>query len=67
MAKVKVMTAFIDRHTKHRHPIGEVFEATEERISEINGVNPNLIQVIDEPAVKVDAPKRTRKQVKDNE
>lgn len=67
MVKVKVMTAFVDRHTKHRHPVGEVFEATEERISEINAVNPKLIQVINESADKVEAPKRTRKQVKDNE
>ena len=60
MAKIKVMMSFIDIHTKNRHPVGEVFEATEERIAEINAVNPNLIQVIpDEPVVE--APKRNRK------
>lgn len=70
MAKIKVMIPFIDKHTKNRHPVGEVFEATEERISEIKSVNPELIQVIPEsdPVVEpagepvVTAPKkRTRK------
>ena len=61
MAKIKVMMAFIDRHTKNRHPVGEVFEATEERISEINAVNPDLIQVIPESEPAVEAPKRKRK------
>jgi hypothetical protein len=54
MAKVKVMMSFIDIHTMKNHPVGEVFEATEERIAEIKSVNPDLIQVL---------PERKRKKV----
>jgi hypothetical protein len=61
MAKIKVMMSFIDIHTKNTHPVGEVFEASEERISEIKSVNPDLIQVI--PESVVEAPKRKRKKV----
>lgn len=60
MAKVKVMMPFTDRHTKEKHSVNEVFEASAERIAEINAVNPNLIQVIPDEAV-VEAPKRKRK------
>lgn len=63
MAKIKVMMSFIDIHTKNRHPVGEVFEASEERISEICAVDPNLIQVIPESEPVVEAPKRKRKKV----
>lgn len=62
MAKIKVMMSFIDIHTKNRHPEGEVFEATPERVAEIQSVNPDLIQVIPE-ADPVVVPKKKRKKV----
>lgn len=58
MAKVKVLDSFVDVHTRKVHPVGEVFEATEERIAEIQSVNPDLIEVV-EPA------KKTRKKAGD--
>ena len=61
MAKIKVLMAFIDIHTKNRHPVGEVFEASEERISEIQSVDPNLIQVIPESETAVNVPKKRKK------
>ena len=63
MAKIKVMMAFIDAHTLTRHPEGEVFEATPERVAEIQSVNPDLIQVIPEADPVVDVPKKKRKKV----
>lgn len=63
MAKIKVMMTFIDVHTMKRHPEGEVFEATPERIAEIQSVNPELIQVIPEADTVVDVPKKKRKKV----
>jgi hypothetical protein len=54
MAKVKVLESFMDVHTKALHPVGEVFEATEERIAEIRSVNPDLIEVLSDA-------KKTRK------
>jgi hypothetical protein len=62
MAKIKVMMTFIDVHTLNRHPEGEVFEATPERIAEIQSVNPDLIQVIPEEDPVV-VPKKKRKKV----
>lgn len=62
MAKIKVMMSFIDIHTKNRHPVGEVFEATPERIAEIQSVDPKLIQVIPDEEV-VDVSKRKKKKV----
>jgi hypothetical protein len=46
MAKVKVVESFVDIHTRAVHPIGEVFEATEERIAEIQSVSADLIEVV---------------------
>ena len=63
MAKVKVMMSFIDVHTMNRHPEGEIFEATPERVAEIQSVNPDLIQVIPEDDPVVDVPKKKRKKV----
>lgn len=63
MAKIKVMMPFTDRHTKEKHSVGEVFEASAERIAEISAVNPALIQVIAEAEPVVEAPKRKRKKV----
>lgn len=59
MAKVKVLETFMDIHTKALHTVGEVFEATEERIAEIQSVKSSLIEVV--------APvKKTRKKAGDN-
>jgi hypothetical protein len=60
MVKVKVLEPFVDIHTKNRHPVGEVFEATSERIAEICAVDPALIQIVSDETV-VEAPKRKRK------
>lgn len=46
MAKVIVLASFIDAHTGKNHPVGEVFEASEERIAEIKKVDVGLIQVM---------------------
>jgi hypothetical protein len=46
MEKVKVLVSFIDIHTNEVHPVGEVFEATEERIAEIQSVSSKLIEVV---------------------
>ena len=62
MARIKVLKPFIDIHTKNRHIVGEVFEATPERVAEICAVDPSLIQVIPDEEV-VEAPKRKRKKV----
>ena len=59
MAKVKVMESFIDVHTKALHNVGEVFEATEERIAEIQSVSAKLIEVVSEE-------KKPRKRAGDN-
>lgn len=62
MAKVKVLESFKDVHTHAFHPVGEVFEATEERIAEIQSVNKNLIEVM----VTEESPvKKTRKKAGD--
>ena len=59
MAKVKVLESFVDVHTKKLHPVGEVFEANEERIAEIQSVNVNLIEL-------VEFAKKTKKKAGDN-
>lgn len=62
MAKVKVLESFMDVHTKALHPVGEVFEATEERIAEIQYVNADLIEIV----AGTEAPaKKTRKKAGD--
>lgn len=43
---VKVKNPFIDKYTNYHYEIGETFEATEERIAEINSVDENLIEVV---------------------
>lgn len=58
MAKIKVMQSFIDIHTDAVHKVGEIFEADEKRIAEIQSVSPDLIKVMEE---KKPTPKRTRK------
>lgn len=62
MAKVKVLESFMDVHTRALHPVGEVFEATEERIAEIRSVNANLIEVVSGEEAPV---KKTRKKAGD--
>ena len=61
MAKVKVLDSFVDVHTRKVHPVGEVFEATEERIAEIQSVNADLIEVVAEAPAK-----KPRKKAGDN-
>ena len=63
MAKVKVVESFIDVHTRELHPVGEVFEATDERIAEIQSVSANLIEVVSGAEAPV---KKTRKKAGDN-
>ena len=46
MAMIKVKKSFIDAHTGVNHPVGETFEATDERIAEINKVSPDLIEIV---------------------
>ena len=67
MANIKVLKPFTDVHTRQHRYVGEVFEATEERISEINSVDPTLIQVIGEPEVVDETPKKKKKKVKNDE
>ena len=58
MAKVKVLESFMDVHTRAFHPVGEVFEATKERIAEIQSVGADLIEVVSGEEAPV---KKTRK------
>ena len=62
MARIKVLRPFIDIHTKNRHGVNEVFEATPERVAEIQSVDPDLIQVLPDEEV-VSVPKRSKKKV----
>lgn len=56
--KLKVLVKFIDKHTGNLHNVGEVFEATEERLQEIMSVG-NYVSVVEE-----EAPKKKRKRRK---
>lgn len=64
MVKVKVLMSFEDIHTKKIHPVGEVFEATEERIAEIQSVSAKLIEVVSGEEAPV---KKTRKKAGDKQ
>lgn len=44
--KVKVTEAFIDKRTGKNHEVGEIFEADEKRIKEIQSVKASLIKVM---------------------
>lgn len=44
--KVKVTEAFIDKRTGKNHEVGEIFEADEKRIKEIQLVKASLIKVM---------------------
>lgn len=46
MLNVKVKERFIDIHTGFIHEVGEIFEATEERIAEIKSKKEDLIEVV---------------------
>lgn len=46
MKKVVVNVEFIDRYTKKKVKAGSKLKLTEERIAEINSVNPHFITVI---------------------
>lgn len=52
MKKVKIEQRFIDRHTGKMRNAGEVVELTEERIAEIQSVDPALISVLAEEKPK---------------
>lgn len=69
MMNVKVNMEFIDRHTGLIHKQGDVFEATEERISEIMSVSKNLIEVVqDQQEAPAEAPvKKQERRKKVNE
>jgi hypothetical protein len=58
MAKVKVLESFRDVHTGMIHPVGEVFEATEERIAEIQSVSADLIEVVSGAEAPVKKPRK---------
>lgn len=62
MARIKVLRPFVDIHTKNRHDVDEIFEATPDRVAEIQSVDPDLIQVLPDEEV-VNVPKRSRKKV----
>ena len=56
--KVKVKKEFVDKHTWKLHPVGEVFECTEERLQEIQSVD-DFVSKVEEKPVKT----RSRKKV----
>lgn len=46
--KIKVLKKFKDIHTKEIYSPGDVFEADEKRLTEINEVDKTLVEVIEE-------------------
>lgn len=54
--KVKVNRVFQDIHTNIVYSVGDVFEADENRVDEIMGKDPDLIQILPE---EIEAPKKT--------
>lgn len=54
--RVEVKKEFVDKHTWKLHPVGEVFECTEERLQEIQSVDDFVSKVEEKPA-------RSRKKV----
>lgn len=46
--KVKVMSEFVDKHTKKIHKVGEVMDITKERLAEIRKVDRNLVKEVKE-------------------
>ena len=54
--KVRVLKQFVDIHTNEVHAVGQVFEASEDRVKEIQSKDGDLIEVVRTP--------RSRKKVK---
>lgn len=57
MKKVKVEQRFIDRETGEMRNVGDVVELTDERIAEIQSVDPMFISVLAEKKPKKDSGK----------
>ena len=51
--KVKVKKEFIDKHTFKLHPVGEVFECTEERLQEIQSAGVDYVEKVESRRKKV--------------
>lgn len=61
--KAKVKKDFMDIHTNVLHEVGEELEISQERLEEIQSVDPALVSVIsDEPKVKVEEPEEPKEQ-----
>lgn len=56
--RVEVKKEFVDKHTWKLHPVGEVFECTEDRLQEIQSVD-DFVSKVEEKPVKT----RSRKKV----
>lgn len=68
--KVKVVSEFIDAHTRELHPVGEILDLTEERFSEIvNARRKKFITVLDDTreSSTVDEKQKTAKKKKKGE
>lgn len=48
--RVEVKKEFVDKHTWKLHPVGEVFECTEDRLQEIQSVDDFVSKVEEKPA-----------------
>lgn len=57
MKKVKIEHRFIDRETGEMRNVGDVVELTDERIAEIQSVDPMFISVLAEKKPKKDSGK----------
>lgn len=47
--KAEVLRPFIDKETKEKRKVGEVFTCTKKRFNEIRSVDPSLVAEIVEP------------------
>lgn len=50
--KVKVLQEFTDKHTNKIHAVGEVFECTQDRLTEIESVSKRLVSIVEEKPVE---------------
>lgn len=67
MVTVKVIESFIDVHTKDNHPVGEVFDVTEERMKEILSVGKFVEEVQTEAHQMEVTPKKAPRKKKGGE
>lgn len=58
MVKVEVKEEFVDKHTGKLHPVGEVFECTEDRLQEIQSVSPAFVVRVADPVKKAKSRKK---------